>query len=157
MRQAAAEAADSDMQFAVTGELPMQLLLKQSTMENDRKFQWIAYGVVLTLAVILFRGPTAVLITASAPILGIFWTLGCMRFFDLQDNPFNTVVVPVLLSMVGFTDGVHMMTQIRKHRCGRDVRSRFSDLKAMNEVGTGLFFDVVDDRDRFRIRWAGSS
>jgi predicted RND superfamily exporter protein len=116
----------------------MQLLFKRSTLENDRKFQWIAYGVVLVLATIIFRGPTAVLITAMAPALGIFWTLGCIRFFHLQDNPFNTVVVPVLLSMVGFTDGVHMMTQIRKHRSD-GMSGREAALKAMNEVGTACF------------------
>ncbi len=134
----ASKFSDQEMKFSVTGELPMQLLFAQNTLENDRKFQWIAYGVVLTLAVILFRGPTAVLITALAPILGIFWTLGCLRFFHLQDNPFNTVVVPVLLSMVGFTDGVHMMTQIRKHRSD-GMSGRASALKAMNEVGSACF------------------
>ncbi len=137
-RNAAVEFSGGEMKFAVTGELPMQLLFKQSTLDNDRKFQWIAYGVVLTLATIIFRGPTAVLITALAPVLGIFWTLGCIRFFQLQDNPFNTVVVPVLLSMVGFTDGVHMMTQIRKHRAA-GMTGREAALKAMNEVGAACF------------------
>ena len=135
---AAQQHATSPMDFAVTGELPLQLLFKRSTLENDRKFQWIAYAVVLTLAAIIFRGFTAVLITALAPILGIFWTLGCIRFFDIQDNPFNTVVVPVLLSMVGFTDGVHMMTQIRKHR-SEGMTGREAALKAMDEVGTACF------------------
>lgn len=136
--EAAKPFSEGEMKFAVTGELPIQLLLARNTLENDRKFQYIAYGVVLVLAVILFRGPTAVLITALAPILGIFWTLGCLRFFQLQDNPFNTVVVPILLSMVGFTDGVHMMTQIRKHRAD-GMTGRASALKAMNDVGSACF------------------
>ena len=53
----------------------------------------------------------------------MFWTLGLLHFLGLDDNPFNSVIVPVLLCMVGFTDGVHMMVQIRRHRasgmCGR--------------------------------------
>ncbi|MDZ4849756.1 MAG: efflux RND transporter permease subunit [Pirellulaceae bacterium] len=141
-RRSAESLGDSEISFAVTGELPMQLLLTRSTLDNDRKFQWLAYGVVLTLATILFRGPTAVLITALAPILGIFWTLGIVRFFELQDNPFTTVVVPVLLSMVGFADGVHMMTQIRKYRSS-GMSGRESAIHAMNEVGKASFLTAL--------------
>ncbi len=141
-RQAVGKFANIKMDFAVTGELPMQLLLKRSTLENDRKFQWIAYSVVLTLAVILFRGPTAVFITALGPMVGIYWTLGCFRFFHFEDNPFSTVVVPVLLSMVGFADGVHMMTQIRKFRAeGRSGRE--AAIKAMDEVGKASFLTAI--------------
>ncbi len=139
LEKIAVNAADnSDLSFAITGELPLALLFKRSTLEKDRKFQWIAYGVVLSLASIIFRGPTAVFITALAPILGIFWSLGCLRFFHLQDNPFNTVVVPILLSMVGFTDGVHLMMQIRKHRSD-GLSGRESSILAMDEVGTACF------------------
>ncbi len=141
-RQAVGIHTEAKMEFAVTGELPMQLLLTRNTLENDRKFQWIAYTVVLTLAVILFRGPTAVLITALAPMLGIFWTLGCVRFFEFQENPFTSVVVPVLLSMVGFADGVHMMTQIRKHRAD-GMTGREAATKAMEEVGKASFLTAI--------------
>jgi uncharacterized protein len=128
----------ASMKVAVTGALPMQLLLKRGTLENDRKFQWIAYATILILATIIFRGPTAVIVTALAPILGIFWTLGCLRFFELQDNPFNAVVVPVLLSLVGFTDGVHMMTQIRRHRAD-GMTGRQAAQRATEEVGLACF------------------
>lgn len=136
--QATAQFPGAKIKYAITGALPMRLRMNANTKENDRNFQYIAYAVVLTMAIILFRGPAAVLITASAPALGIFWTLGCIHYFNIEENPFNTVVVPVLLSMVGFTDGVHMMTQIRKHRAegmtGREAASR-----ALNEVGTACF------------------
>lgn len=137
-RVATDAAKNRALTFSITGALPLELLFKRSTLEEDRKFQYIAYGVVLTLATIIFRGPTAVIITALAPILGIFWTLGCLRFFQMQDNPFNTVVVPILLSLVGFTDGVHMMTQIRKYR-SEGLSGKESAIAAMDEVGTACF------------------
>ena len=56
------------------------------------------------------------MIVAIAPALGVFWTLGIIRFFDFHDNPFNDVVLPILISLVGFTDGVHLMVQIRRNR-----------------------------------------
>ena len=38
--------------------------------------------------------------------LSVFWTLGMLHFFDLQDNPFNDIIVPVLISLVGLRDSV---------------------------------------------------
>ncbi len=136
--QAAAKFPAAKIKFAVTGALPMRVRMNANTLEKDRNFQWIAYGVVLTMAIILFRGPAAVFITAVAPALGIFWTLGCLRYFKIEENPFNTVVVPVLLSMVGFTDGVHMMSQIRKH-CAEGMSGRASAILTLDEVGTACF------------------
>jgi uncharacterized protein len=122
------------MDVGVTGEVPIRLVMSASTKDNDRKFQYIAYGVILLMATILFRGPAAVVITALAPALGVYWTMGCIRFFHFEDNPFNHVVVPVLLSLVGFTDGVHMMTQIRVHRAA-GLAARNAVGKALDEVG----------------------
>jgi predicted RND superfamily exporter protein len=51
-----------------------------------------------------------------APALGVFWTLGFVNYFDFGHNPFNEVVLPVLVSLVGLTDGVHLLVQIRKLR-----------------------------------------
>lgn len=127
-----------DFDVGVTGEMPIRLVMSAASKDNDRKFQYIAYGVILMLATILFRGPSAVAITAVAPALGVFWTMGCIRFLHFEDNPFNYVVVPVLLSLVGFTDGVHMMTQIRLHRSsGMSVRAAVA--RALDEVGAACF------------------
>jgi len=127
-----------DFDVGVTGEMPIRLVMSAASKDNDRKFQYIAYGVILLLAAILFRGPSAVVITAVAPALGVFWTMGCIRFLHFEDNPFNHVVVPILLSLVGFTDGVHMMTQIRVHRSsGMPVRAAVA--RALDEVGAACF------------------
>lgn len=114
--QAAAEFPDARFSFLVTGRVPMYLTFMRAHRENLWKYQLIGYGMVGLMAVILFRGIRAVLIVALAPSVGVFWTLGILRFFDLQDNPFNDVVLPVLLSLVALTDGVHLMVEIRRQR-----------------------------------------
>lgn len=138
----------------VTGEMPIRLVMSAASKDNDRKFQYIAYGVILVLAAILFRGPSAVVITAIAPALGVFWTMGCIRFLHFEDNPFNHVVVPVLLSLVGFTDGVHMMTQIRVHRSnGMPVRAAVA--RALDEVGAACFLTSLTTAIGFAsLSWA---
>ena len=66
--------------------------------------------------------------------MGVFWTLGIFHYIGWDDNPFNSVVVPVLLCMVGFTDGVHMMVQIRKHRAA-GLSAADAARKSIREVG----------------------
>ena len=113
--QAVAE-FDVDFEFGVTGAIPFYITARRSQGENQFFYQAIGYSMIGIMAVILFRGFAAVFVVAIAPAMGVFWTLGIIRFFEFQGNPFNDVVLPVLVSLVGLTDGVHLMVQIRKLR-----------------------------------------
>ena len=114
--QAVVEFPDVDFQFGVTGAIPFYITARKSQGENQFYYQAIGYSMIAIMAVVLFRGFAAVFVVAIAPAMGVFWTLGIIRFFDFQGNPFNDVVLPVLVSLVGLTDGVHLMVQIRKLR-----------------------------------------
>lgn len=107
---------DVEMKFLVTGSVPARLAAMGSHEENQLKYQVIAYGMILLLSMILFRGIASVIVVALAPAFGVFWTMGFIRYFEFQMNPFNDVVLPVLVALVGFTDGVHLMVQIRNER-----------------------------------------
>ncbi len=135
---AAAESPDVKFSVLVTGRVPIHLTMLKTHEDNETKYQVIGYGVVLLMAVVLFRGISSVLIVALGPSLGVFWTLGILRFFDLQDNPFNDVVLPVMLSLVGLTDGVHLMVQIRRNRA-RGMKTREATRAALEEVGLACF------------------
>lgn len=114
--EAAASAhPDVDLTFQVTGHVPIYLTVIKTHNENQTKYQIIGYGMVLLMAVILFRGVRAVIIVALAPSMGVYWTLGLLRFFEVDNNPFNDIVMPILLSLVGLTDGVHLMVEIRRN------------------------------------------
>tara|TARA_R110002049_G_scaffold72490_7_gene187503 strand:- start:58896 stop:61241 length:2346 start_codon:yes stop_codon:yes gene_type:complete len=138
LRDAAAAAAAHypavDMDFAVTGEVPIMLSRASSNLENERKYQFIGFSMALCIAWVLFRGISSVIIVALAPALGVFWTLGIIHFTSMDGNPFNAVIVPVLLSMVGFTDGVHMMVQVRRHRAD-GMTAREAARTSIREVG----------------------
>lgn len=135
---AAAESPDVKFSVLVTGRVPIHLTMLKTHEDNETKYQVIGYGVVLLMAVVLFRGISSVLIVALGPSLGVFWTLGILRFFDLQDNPFNDVVLPVMLSLVGLTDGVHLMVQIRRNRA-RGMETRVATRAALEEIGLACF------------------
>jgi predicted RND superfamily exporter protein len=136
--RAAAEHSDVALSFQVTGRTPIFITLMRTHRENERKYQIIGYGVVLVMAVVLFRGIRAVVIVSLAPSIGVFWTLGIMRFFDLQDNPFNDVVLPVMLSMVGLTDGVHLMVEIRRQSAA-GLSGRDAARAALRKAGFACF------------------
>ncbi len=113
----------NDIDVMVTGKVPSYLTFIESQEQNRMKYQLIGYGTILAMAVVLFRGIRAVIIVSLAPALGVFWTMGILHFFEFQDNPFNDIILPVLLSLVGLTDGVHLMVEIRKQRAsGLGVR-----------------------------------
>jgi uncharacterized protein len=132
--QAIAAFPNITMQFDITGEIPIRLQMIKNSGENQLKYQLIGYGIILVMAAILFRGFWVVIVVALAPVIGVFWTLGWMNYFGLQDNPFSDVILPVLLSLVGFTDGVHMMVFIRR-RLAEGLTPREACRKTIQAVG----------------------
>ncbi len=142
------------MTAGVTGSLPMSLRIGEKNAENDRKFQWVVYFGVLLMAAILFRGLSAVLIAALPAAVGTFWAFGFFRFLDMQENPFNYVVVPVLLSMVGFTDSVHLVTHIRSFRA-KGLSVHEATLRSFDDVGGACFLTSLTTAIGFAsLRWA---
>lgn len=139
---ALAEFPDARFTVAVTGQVPLRLTMEQTHERNNIKFRVIGYGVTLLMAAILFRGIVSVVIVSMGPVLGIFWTIGFLNFFDVQDNPFNDVVLPVMLSLIGLADGVHMMVQIRRfHAAG--MSERVAAKAGLQEVGLACFLTAV--------------
>jgi predicted RND superfamily exporter protein len=131
---AAAKFGGASMTFQVTGEVPIRISRAASNRENEVKYQAIGYSIALIIAFVLFRGLSSVVIVALAPAFGVFWTLGLLHFMGFDDNPFNSVIVPILLCMVGFTDGVHMMVQIRRHRAA-GLSAPDAARRSIREVG----------------------
>ena len=135
----AAEAASrsvpgSDLQFQVTGRAPLHLMMANNHLRDAWRYQIIGYSLMIIAALVLFRGLSAVIIVSIAPATGVFWTLGILRFFDLQDNPFNDIIVPILISLVGVADAVHLMVEIRNQR-GSGLNTRSATRVGVARVG----------------------
>ncbi|MDP6444317.1 MAG: MMPL family transporter, partial [Pirellulaceae bacterium] len=135
----AAEAAvgrvpGADMQFQVTGPAPLYLMMARNHLKDSWRYQVIGYSIMMITALVLFRGFSAVVIVAIAPAMGVFWTMGMLHFFNLQDNPFNDIIVPVLISLVGLTDAVHLMVEIRTQRAA-GLETRHATRRGVARVG----------------------
>ncbi len=143
---------DVKINVAVTGEMPMRLRIGDKNAENDRMFQWIVYGGVLLMAAVLFRGLSAVIIAALPVSVGVFWAFGFIHFLDMEENPFNFVVVPVLLSMIGFTDSVHIVAQIRARRIS-GLPGNEATAAALDDVGGACFLTSLTTAIGFGSLW----
>lgn len=132
------EFPDTQMTFSVTGRMPSAIAALEAHQSNLLKFQIIGYSMIFLMALVLFRGLRAVIIVALAPILGVVWTLGFIRYFDYGNNPLIDVILPILVSLVGLTDGVHLMVQIRKLRA-EGLSPRESSIQGLQQVGLACF------------------
>ncbi len=135
---AAGEFPKASLKFQVTGRVPAALAAIGAHEANQLKYQLIGYGMILLMTLILFRGVRAVMIVAIAPILGVFWTLGIINFMDVRHNPLIDVILPVLISLVGLTDGVHLMVQIRKLRAA-GLSEKDAARTGLKQVGVACF------------------
>ncbi|MEL6110390.1 MAG: MMPL family transporter, partial [Planctomycetota bacterium] len=129
---------ETDFRVRVTGRIP-SAIAKISTHEaNQLKYRFLGFGTIFVMSLILFRGIRAVVIVGLAPAFGVFWTLGFIQFLGYDRNPFIDVVLPVLVSLVGLTDGVHLMVQIRKLRArGQSINDAAID--GLGQVGLACF------------------
>ncbi|MCA9060085.1 MAG: MMPL family transporter, partial [Planctomycetaceae bacterium] len=136
--KAAADHPDVPLTFLVTGFVPAQLTAMQAHESNQIKYQAIGYGIVVLMAIFLFRGVRAVFIVVLAPVTGLIWTLGLLKCFHIGFNPFIDVILPVLVLLVGMTDGVHLMVQIRR-LMANGLSTRDAIATAVKQVGMACF------------------
>lgn len=135
--QAGKEFPDVSLRFRVTGRVPATISAIAAHEDNQWKYQTIGYGVIFLMTLILFRGLRAVIIVALAPALGVFWTTGIIRYFEIN-NPLVDVILPILVSLVGLTDGVHLMVQIRSLRAAGLARDQAAE-EGLKQVGMACF------------------
>ncbi|MEM9643730.1 MAG: MMPL family transporter [Planctomycetota bacterium] len=124
----------TELTFRLTGRVPLHIMTANNHLTDSFKYQLIGYSIMLISAIVLFRGLSAVLIVAMSPAVGVFWTIGFLHFLDLQDNPFNDIIVPVLISLVGLADSVHLMVEIRQQRAS-GLETREAARRGIARVG----------------------
>lgn len=122
----------------VTGVLALKQVHEQALDEDHIRIQLISYGLVTVLSFVIFRRPVAILIAGIGPTMGVVWTLGWLSLFGQSGNELAKIILPVLIMMIGFTDGVHMVIRIRQQRAsGKSPKDAAYD--AVMSVGPACF------------------
>lgn len=129
---------NADLTISITGPAPLFFDNRRSMQANQIKFQIIGYALAGIIAALLFRGIIPIAIVGLAPFFSVIWSIGLLRLCNQPPNALTTPILPVLIAMVGLTDGVHLMTHIRRKRA-----EGFSPLQAarsaIREVGAACF------------------
>lgn len=108
---------------------------ERDAVNRDRtKFIIIGYLLTAALAIYLFRSLWVTAAIGLPAFVGVFWTVGILVFFEERPTPLTQVVMPMMLTMVGFTDAVHLMFHIRRARWGGESRVEAA-ISAVRELG----------------------
>jgi len=100
---------------SITGLPQLRADIYDCIQREEVKFTAVGVIVAVAIATFLFRRPVAVFIVCMPPMLGTFWTLGVLGLAGEPINSFNSIL-PTLVMVVGFTDAVHFMMDIRRSR-----------------------------------------
>jgi hypothetical protein len=146
----------SGVEVRMTGRIPLWKAEREAFGSDHRKYQIIAYSMILVLALVLFRGLVPVLIVAAAPALAVFWTIGLLKFFGRDTNDMTSIVMPVLIAMVSFTDGVHLMIHLRRKRA-EGIEPIEAAASAIRHVGLPCFLTSLTTAIGFGSLMLGSS
>ena len=122
------------MTVRLTGPMALWRAHKRTLDAEHNRVLYTAMGLIIGLALIIFRGLPAILITCSGPLVGVVWTLGWLAFVGEDLNELTKILVPVMAMIIGFTDGVHIVVHVRQERvAGRSQREAAAT--AMEQVG----------------------
>jgi len=119
VRLASHQVARLDVTVAIWREAPRLLLFG---------------GIISTIiALVLFRRLAPVLIAAAGPAVGVAWTLGVLGWTGEKLNALSTAL-PTLVFVIGFTDSVHLVIDMRRKRAAG--QSRIDSVRhAIHDVG----------------------
>jgi predicted RND superfamily exporter protein len=109
------QAEGSPLRVRLTGMAPIRAEIFQSVRSESAKFVWFGGSLAVLMATFMFRRPTAVFIVCFASMLGAAWTVGMMGLVGEKMNVITTIL-PTLVLVIGFTDAVHLMIDIRRER-----------------------------------------
>lgn len=109
-------ARDTHLDVRLTGLLA--IFVESERIFAEERVFFMAAGFVLAavFAMLLFRSFAAVVVAGVAPGIGVLWTLGTLRWMDEGRHDMASIVMPILLMMIGFTDGIHLIVHVRKAR-----------------------------------------
>ena len=133
---------DSHCRVRLTGRVPVFIAQRDAFQRNHRKFQIIGYGLVFALSAALFRSIVPILIVAGVPSLGVYWVTGLLPLLQIEANALTSIILPVLLTMIGLTDGVHLFVQIRTARANGESATSAAQI-GIQRVGLACFLTSV--------------
>lgn len=155
-RQAISATAGSQVSVDATGDVPLYLDQLSAHRRNQSRFQWIGYSLVIIVASLMYRSPLPVILVGLAPAAGIFWSTAALRWLGEPANPLSDSVLPVLVAIVGVTDGVHLLA-VYRDGLAKGLTPRQATSHSIEEVAQACFLTSLTTAIGFlSLMWADS-
>jgi len=122
------------LRVRLTGLYPIWVAERDAVNRDQVKFIVVGYILTSLLAIYLFRSLWVAAAIGLPTFIGVFWTVGILAFLNVTPTPLTQVVMPMMLTMVGFTDAVHLMFHIRRRRCAGESRTEAA-ISAVRDLG----------------------
>ncbi|MFO0949261.1 MAG: MMPL family transporter [Planctomycetota bacterium] len=125
------------LQVGITGIPALRAEIIQSLRANQLHSTILGVSMAILIAVLAFRRPVAVLMVVVPPIIGTIWTMGALGLVGEKINVINSIL-PTLVLVIGFTDSVHLVLDIRRS-IAFGVPRRKAALDALKHLGIACF------------------
>ena len=112
--------SSSEIRARLTGIEALYVVHDRALKEDIVDIQLIAYAVTGLLCIVIFRRPAAIIVAGMGPAVGVFWTVGWLKLTGQSHNELAGIILPVMVMMIGFTDGVHMVCLLYTSPSPRD-------------------------------------
>ena len=127
------QAQRPDLSVRMTGVPLLRVDIYRSIRFEQKLFTALGALVCAVLGWFLFRSPGAVVAVTLPPAVGALWALGAIGLMGRQIDILGTVL-PTLVIVIGFTDCVHLMIDVRISR-GAGLSPRRAAADAIRHVG----------------------
>lgn len=104
----------STLEAKLTGTIPINIARREAMKTEKLRFQIVGYVLSAILALIFFRGLIMTFIVTLPPFVGVLWTIGMLGFTNERLNSLSMVIMPIILTMIGFTNAAHIVFQFRR-------------------------------------------
>ena len=142
LRRIAAEASeDPSVTVQVTGVPSVRVDIYALLPREQVLFVSLGALICTLLALWIFRDPRAVVATMAGPVLGGFWTMGFCGLLGQKMDLLSTVL-PELALVIGFTDSVHLMIDVRAARA-RGVDALTAATDSIRHLGLPCFLTSI--------------
>ena len=117
----------------LTGIPPVRVEVFRSIKTDTRHLMMIGGVVAGVVAIIIFRNWALALMTFVGALVGCFWSLGLLSLLGVKINLISTIL-PVLVVVIGLTDAVHLIFDVRDSRM-RGIHPSRAALLAVRRLG----------------------
>jgi len=104
-------------------------------MESETtRFFFSMFATGLTVGLLIFRRLSPLLVAGIPPLIGVLWTLGLLGWLGIEWTMMS-LAMPILIFVVGFTDGIHLVLHMLRHPENDRRGAREAGLQAVRVVG----------------------